>query len=150
MPGKSTSSVYKLTAFPDPVMESDYEITVYGKKSTHERINVLEAELQYGLTDNVNKILFVKIAVSQIPERGSSIIIRGGGIYDDTYIISDVPMFPPSHFTNYPTLDISGTMISTMENLGSDLLLGTITNYRNFFIDPGLWFLIQYGILMNI
>lgn len=116
-PGEFTRSVYKLTAFTDAVMESGYEITVYGKKSTHERINVVEEELRYGLTDDINKILFVRSAANQIPERGSSIIIHGGGIYDNTYFVSDIPVFPPSHFTNYPTLDISGTMVSTLENV---------------------------------
>ena len=116
-PGEITRSVYKLNTFTDAVMESDYEITVYGKRSTHERINVVEEELRYGLTDDINKILFVRSAVNQIPERGSSIIIHGGGIYDNTYFVSDIPVFPPSHFTNYPTLDISGTMVSTLQNV---------------------------------
>jgi len=116
-PGTNARSVYPLSALTGLNQESEYEIVVYGKQSTHERINVQEAEFQYGLTDDISRIIYVKSSVNQFPERGSAILIHGGGIYDNSYIVGRVPMLPPSHFTNYPTLDISGILIATVEDV---------------------------------
>jgi hypothetical protein len=93
-------------------------VIVAGKKTVaQELLSVPLSEKRSGMTDDVNKLLFLKPGINRIPEAGSSLLIRGEGPFDNEFRIFDVPMFAPSHFTNSSFCDHSATMIATVKDL---------------------------------
>jgi hypothetical protein len=90
-------------------------IIVTGRKNpASERVVVEKEAAKTGLTDDINKILILKPGVSQIPEAGSSLLIRGEGPFDNSFRMYNVPIFAPSHFSNSTFCDHSATMINTV------------------------------------
>jgi hypothetical protein len=103
----------------------------------------MEKEFRYGLTDDLNRIISTKSAVNQIPEKGSAILVHGGSFYDNVYLINHVPMFPPSHFINHPTLDISAVMVGVLEDvtIKTARIGGTYANAAGCVVtmEPGIY-----------
>lgn len=115
---KRTESLFQLTdRFDYNDEEKQYEIIVYGKETNSEIINVDNAELQYGLTNDINNIISIRPEINQMPEKSSALLVYGGSIYDNRYEVGNVPMFSPSHFSVDPNLDISGTALSTIKDI---------------------------------
>jgi hypothetical protein len=83
-----------------------------------ERVQISSEEKISGITDNVNRVLYVQPGVDRVPEAGSTLLINGGGPYDNAFYVYGVPMFAPSHFTNHSFADRSGTMISSLKSVG--------------------------------
>jgi TonB family protein len=116
LPNTITNSIYPISIVNN-LNNENYKIIVYGKKSDYETINVQRAELKYGLKDDINKIISMRSEVNFIPGKRSTLLVNGGGPYDNRYEIYDIPIFSPSHFSTIPTLDVSGIMLSTIENI---------------------------------
>jgi hypothetical protein len=90
-------------------------LVVTGRKSqASERVVVEKEAAKTGLTDDINKILILKPGVSQVPEAGSTLLIRGEGPFDNSFRMYNVPIFAPSHFSNSTFCDHSATMINTV------------------------------------
>jgi hypothetical protein len=83
-----------------------------------EHLQVAAEQRISGLTDNINRILYLQPGVDRVPEAGSTILINGAGPYDNAYYVYGIPMFAPSHFTNHSFADRSGTIVSSLKSVG--------------------------------
>lgn len=82
-----------------------------------QRVFVQQEEHRLGLTDDINKILFLQPGIERIPEAGSALLVRGQGLYDTRYEIYGVPMFSTSHFPHNTFCDRSGQMIGAVDEI---------------------------------
>jgi hypothetical protein len=119
------------------------KLVVKGTRSqTSERVDVEKEETKTGLTDDINKIIVLKPGVNQVPEAGSSLLIRGESPFDNSFRMYDVPMFAPSHFSNSTFCDHSATMITTVSDFRviTDRMSGRYSDASSSVIscDPGI------------
>ncbi len=80
-------------------------------------IDIEQQEHLLGLQDDLNNVLFMQPGVSRVPESGSSLLIRGGGTYDNRYLVYGVPVFPPSHFAQHSYAERAGPLFATVDRM---------------------------------
>lgn len=123
--------------------DSIFEVKVYGTVKSRETIDIHHKERVIGLTHYVSKIVLSHVSVRQIPESGSSMLVRSAGPFDNRYLVSGIPMLAPSHFAGHPYADIDGLMITALKkiNIITDRLAGKHSDVNGVVIqaDPGVY-----------
>ena len=93
-------------------------IVVYGsRKIVRDTLSVTAEQRKTGRTDDINTILSLQKSVQRVPEAGSSLIIRGGSPYENTYLVNGVPMIEPSHFPGHSFADRNGLMAMAVRQI---------------------------------
>jgi len=117
--GALLSAVLTLTSASDTTIKSvDTMVVTALRLPKTEHLQVAAEQRISGLTDNINRILYLQPGVDRVPEAGSTILINGAGPYDNAYYVYGIPMFAPSHFTNHSFADRSGTIVSSLKSVG--------------------------------
>jgi len=85
-----------LSATPDTAVQTLDSMHVTAPRvPRQEHLQVAAEERISGLTDNINRILYLQPGVDRVPEAGSTLLINGGGPYDNAFYVHGVPMFRP-------------------------------------------------------
>ena len=97
-----------LSSLPGRAVESDSAVSeldtlvVTESRSGDSDLFVIADETERaGLTDDFKRFLLAAPGVDRVPEAGGALLIRGQGPYDNRYHVAEVPMFSPTHFSNY-------------------------------------------------
>lgn len=93
------------------------EIAIYGKRKDREKVNIENDELQRGFVHEVSDVIARQPAIQQIPESGSSLLVRSGCVYDNRYLLAGIAMFPPFHFSGHPNCDIDASMVTSFSDI---------------------------------
>lgn len=128
-----TDAVYLLgERYPDVVelMDSSYEVTAFGYEPIKEDVTIAKQEQKTGLTHFVSQIALSQAPIRQIPEAGSSMLVRSAGPFDNRFFVAGVPMLAPSHFAGHIYADIDGAMIANVKEVKviTDRLGGRFTD----------------------
>ncbi len=91
------------------------KVDVFARAVTKEVITVAEREIEIGIHDDVNKIIFMNPGVNRVPEAGSQLLIAGGSIYDNLFLLNDVPMFIPAHFSGHSFMDVNNILVPALQ-----------------------------------
>lgn len=95
--------------------EAGMEMLVVGRRDKYKDMLSVEDELdQNGLTDDLNKIVSGKSSVVATSQSASRILMNGGGLYDNEYILNGISIFSPTHFPFYSNLDKNGLILSDL------------------------------------
>jgi len=87
------------------------------REEQHREVIVEDEEQLLGIQDDINNVLFMQPGVGRVPESGSSLLVRGGGTYDNLYLVYGVPVFPPSHFAQHSYADRAGPLTATVSRM---------------------------------
>lgn len=105
------------TSSSSPTFDSSNTVTVFGRDVPGAAVNVERQELSSGLTHYLSKIILTQVTVRQVPESGSSLLVRSASPFDNHYLLAGVPFLAPYHFGGSPYADIDGTMISSLKDV---------------------------------
>ncbi len=98
-------------------MDSSYEVTAFGYEPIREDVTIAKQEQKTGLTHFVSQIVLSQAPIRQIPESGSSMLVRSAGPFDNRFFVAGVPMLAPSHFAGHIYADVDGTMITNVKDV---------------------------------
>lgn len=109
-------------ASPDSSQTSDSSVVTLDTltvRAVHgaagEEKSIAELEEKYGMTSDLNNLLFMNAGVARVPEAGSSLLINGESAWDNRYFVYHVPLFAPSHFADTRLLDRSSIMVNALD-----------------------------------
>lgn len=70
-------------------------------------IDIKRNEQIIGQGDDLNTLIALEPTIARIPEAGSLLLVKGGGPYDNLFLLRDVPVFNPGHFGGHTFADRS-------------------------------------------
>lgn len=102
----------------DLIEESDLEMVVTQERDKYrEKLNIEMEFDQGGITDDVNNLISRKAPVVSVNQSGSELLINGGGVYDNHYILNGISIFTPTHFPGFSSIDKNGVVMSDLSEL---------------------------------
>lgn len=126
---------------------NDLEIIVIEYRDDfNEHLNTDEVVEKVGLTDDLNEIVAKQPSIISLPKRNSSLLVNSSGLFDTKYLINDIPVFSPTHFSGYANVNKGGLVLSdlTMVKLVTGRLGGRYSDVQGAVIDistidNGIW-----------
>lgn len=128
-------------------VNSDLEMIVLEYRDDfNEYIEASEVVEKVGLTDDLNEIVSKEPAVITMPKRNSLLLVNSTGLFDAKYLINDIPVFSPTHFSGYASVSKGGLVLSdlTKVKLVTGRLGGRYSDVQGAVIDVstidnGIW-----------
>lgn len=100
------------------IKDSKLEIVVSHKKDRFVNSVVINKEIaQNGLTDDLNSIVSKKSSVVSSNQSNSRVLINGGGLYDNSYILNGISIYTPTHFPFFSNLDKNGLVLADVNDV---------------------------------
>ena len=84
-----------------PVIDTAYEIVVYGRPDKQSVINVEERQVATGLTHYLSNVLVTKAVIRNVPESRSAMMVRAGSPFDNRFRVCGVTFLAPLFNDNY-------------------------------------------------
>lgn len=83
------------------VSELDTLVVIESRSGDSDLFEIADETQRTGLTDDFKRFLLAAPGVDRVPEAGGALLIRGQGPWDNRYHVAGVPMFSPTHFSDY-------------------------------------------------
>ena len=107
-----------IAASPSDSVRTLDKLTVTDKKVIDRSVVSIKSEEQMtGMVEDIDKLLIHKKGIDRVSEAGSLFLIHGNGIYDNLFIVGDIPVFPPSHYAGSTFADRSGISMASIDEL---------------------------------
>lgn len=110
------SSLLFFSSSPDSVTADLDTLVVTGSRSVKYLSTTIQQQ-RFGLSDDINKLLYFQPGIERLPETGSALLVRGCGLYDNLTVIAGVPMLNPVHFGLHSFADRTGTIFSSIQSV---------------------------------
>ncbi len=93
------------------------KLVVSAKRIDKHVTSVRLHEKHFGLTHDLNEVIFRNPGINRRPESGSMLLVNGAGPYDNRYYAAGIPVFPPSHFVTHTFADKCGTSVACVTDV---------------------------------
>jgi hypothetical protein len=80
-------------------------------------VSISKEEQKIGMTDDINNLIIFKKGIDRVAEAGSFLLVHGGGIYDNIFLVNGIPLFAPSHFPGHTFMDRSALSITSIKEI---------------------------------
>jgi hypothetical protein len=87
------------------------------KVKDHVVLSIKDEEQSFGMIEDVDKLLLFKKGIDQVPEAGSYFLVHGNGIYDNCFVVNDIPLFIPSHFAGHTFADHNSISMASLKEI---------------------------------
>jgi hypothetical protein len=101
----------------DSIPTFDTMVVMNRRIAGSQAIPIAKEENTVGMTDDINELIIFKKGVDRVAEAGSLLLVHGGSIYDNIFLISGIPMFAPSHFPGHTFADRSALCITSIKEM---------------------------------